>query len=868
MVIAISILASLGQEVSLDNYTGNWTADTSWADNSTPGTTVDGINIDIYGNITLNGNLTFDQGTITVHDTLVIHGNLNLLNNAILSIASSGIFIVDGDYYSENKVEVTTGGTLVVTGNFSMTGAEDQGSFTNDGSIFIFDDTPEIKLGDEYTDLLCPDSSDYPDNCAYGDEIDISVDPVNDFFTEVTCSQNDIVAPMLVLPAIAPVESASDIPAVYNNYNALIAAGGNATDDCSINKASFTHLSDVSDGNTCLEIITRTYSISDKAGNTVTASQSIAIGDITAPSLTLPILPNFQCTEAIPAPYSSYDELVIAGGSAIDNTGVAINSLQMVSEDTLIVGEWIVVTRVYEIADLCGNTVTVSQDILVKDFILPYLTVPKDLTLCAENAMGTIVNSIDLISCSDNCSAEADMILTYSISGSTTTSGTGNASGVFFYNGTSTVTYTITDETGNASSESFTVTVNPKPITSEINGIGSPLCEASSELYDVVLNPTSSYHWTVPSDASITTDTSGLGVNLIEVQYGFNGGFLTVTETNAIGCAGETKSLAIDLVGCPLIADFDVDISSSCINDSVTVWSTSSGISGKTTYNWDFGSDAQPSAATGPGPHTIIYSSTGNKDIQLLVEEKSIETITRTIALGGIPSDFLGPDQEICEGDSFVFIPEVAGVEYLWHNGSTEKEYLATETEIVSVSIVNDNGCSGSDTVEIVVHPAPPLDLGEDRQVCSTNGEEITVNNYATYQWSTGDITEAITAFSGDGSISLTVTDWNNCSATDEIIILPCINPLSLIEVPTILSPNGDGIQDQWTLPGIELYPDAHIVLFDLYGRKVFQETGGYTNTWNGTYNGKQLPVGRYFYIIDLKSSEIQPLTGSITIIR
>jgi gliding motility-associated-like protein len=193
-------------------------------------------------------------------------------------------------------------------------------------------------------------------------------------------------------------------------------------------------------------------------------------------------------------------------------------------------------------------------------------------------------------------------------------------------------------------------------------------------------------------------------------------------------------------------------------------------------------------------------------------------------------------------------------------------EYTASNSETVSLRVTDEYGCIGNGAAEILVH-APVLDLGEDKQVCDPAGEELYVDGYANYQWSTGDIASSLTVFSGDGPISLTVTDWNNCSATDEITILPC-DITSVIEIPRIISPNGDGIDDTWIIPDIDQYPDAHIQVFDMYGRRIFMVNGDYSNTWDGTYGGRQLPVGRYFYIIDFKSSDLQPLHGAVTIIR
>lgn len=65
-------------------------------------------------------------------------------------------------------------------------------------------------------------------------------------------------------------------------------------------------------------------------------------------------------------------------------------------------------------------------------------------------------------------------------------------------------------------------------------------------------------------------------------------------------------------------------------------------------------------------------------------------------------------------------------------------------------------------------------------------------------------------------------------------------------------SPNGDGVNDQWVISGIASYPEATVAVFNRYGNKVFDSTG-YKTPFNGRLNGTELPVGTYYYIIDLK---------------
>ncbi|SMD00371.1 gliding motility-associated C-terminal domain-containing protein [Pedobacter nyackensis] len=80
------------------------------------------------------------------------------------------------------------------------------------------------------------------------------------------------------------------------------------------------------------------------------------------------------------------------------------------------------------------------------------------------------------------------------------------------------------------------------------------------------------------------------------------------------------------------------------------------------------------------------------------------------------------------------------------------------------------------------------------------------------------------------------------------------------------LSPNNDGVNDEWLLPGMQNYPEATVAIYNRYGHKVF-ETTGYRTPFNGRRNGNELPIGTYYYIIDLKRGcGLQK--GSLTIVR
>lgn len=75
--------------------------------------------------------------------------------------------------------------------------------------------------------------------------------------------------------------------------------------------------------------------------------------------------------------------------------------------------------------------------------------------------------------------------------------------------------------------------------------------------------------------------------------------------------------------------------------------------------------------------------------------------------------------------------------------------------------------------------------------------------------------------------------------------------------VPNFISPNGDGYNDVWTIRGITQYPDAHVQIFDRYGKLFVDRKAGNSDTiWDGKYLGREVPSGNYWYIITLTNEK------------
>ena len=88
----------------------------------------------------------------------------------------------------------------------------------------------------------------------------------------------------------------------------------------------------------------------------------------------------------------------------------------------------------------------------------------------------------------------------------------------------------------------------------------------------------------------------------------------------------------------------------------------------------------------------------------------------------------------------------------------------------------------------------------------------------------------------------------------------------SSLVVTNTFTPNGDGTNDKWSVTGLRFYEGARISVFDKAGDRMF-----YTEIpdqgWDGTFNGKELPIGSYFWVIEaLEVGEIR--RGILNLIR
>lgn len=181
---------------------------------------------------------------------------------------------------------------------------------------------------------------------------------------------------------------------------------------------------------------------------------------------------------------------------------------------------------------------------------------------------------------------------------------------------------------------------------------------------------------------------------------------------------------------------------------------------------------------------------------------------------------------------------------------------------IYNINLVIDEGLPTQENFcrNIVVLDSADMSLGNDTVIAA--GTTIVLqpdSSFSSYQWSTGS-TEASIQVNQAGTYLLLVTNRFGCKATDEIEVIIDIG------IPNFFTPNGDGYNDTWEIPFLLTEPEAVVSVFDRFGNLLVKYKP-VEHSWDGKSNGREMPMGTYWYIIDVPGVS-KPYKGSVTIKR
>ncbi len=353
-----------------------------------------------------------------------------------------------------------------------------------------------------------------------------------------------------------------------------------------------------------------------------------------------------------------------------------------------------------------------------------------------------------------------------------------------------------------------TVFVSNKPVATHTAlftpCVDSPVVFKSSYTYGAV--PPVTYHWFFGDGTSRTITTSDTVVHRYTVP---SGGIVTRHFVSVgAGCVSDTFTLIPIPIYANPVASFSATSDSFCFDKPVTFNSTiSSGSISE--WRWSWGDGFQLS--TTPPPIAHIYSAPGTYNATLTVRNNTANggcisaPFSLPVKVYARPKVNAGPDLYIQPGQSITINASVTG------SGNFNLSWSNAGT-LSSGSIANPVA-------------TPP----------------VTTNYVLT-------ASEAISM----------------CSASDEMTIFT----VSKLFIPNSFTPNGDGKHDTWNIPGMALYPDARVTIYNRYGERVYDATSYPNRPWDGSYKGQPVANGSYVYFIQLNNDKKETFKGFILVIR
>jgi len=402
------------------------------------------------------------------------------------------------------------------------------------------------------------------------------------------------------------------------------------------------------------------------------------------------------------------------------------------------------------------------------------------------------------------------------------------------------------------------------------------VCQGSS--LNLIVNQLSghTYQW-IKDGSDILGQTSGtLSVNQEGVYN------VRVTNTT-LGCSKTTNNVAVKVFTMPVSA-FIPSTVSTCVDKSVSFTSQSTFDSRAiVAYAWDFG-DATTSTLESPSK---TYATAATRNVQLTVSYTGVTGCSNAaapksivVAAPQIPV-ITASANPICAGEASLLSVTGTFNTYNWTGpatGSTSTLNINQPGTYV-VNTVETNSCTSTAQIIITAKPLLTLEVtvddesvvsGEDVTVFSGIPVQLVASGADSYSWSpTEGLDNPFVANPKATPLvetSYTVTGSKNGSCDGTFTLHIKFDPAGTsFQPPNVFSPNGDAANDLWVVPGAQNFSDCTLSIYNKQGSKVFEEKG-YTNNWDGNFEGKQLPEGTYYYV--LTCPDKQPETGHVLLAR
>ncbi len=387
------------------------------------------------------------------------------------------------------------------------------------------------------------------------------------------------------------------------------------------------------------------------------------------------------------------------------------------------------------------------------------------------------------------------------------------------------------------------------------------------------ITPTAETCFGLNNGSAVVSATGGTGTltyvwsdgQTTATATGLTPGTYTVTVSDALSC--ESVAIAIVGAGANIIASFTAT-DETCFNAcDGTISVSASGGTGTLDYAWSDG-NATTSARTGLCAATYGFTVS---DANNCTESGSVDVLS-----AGALFVNLGSDLTFCDGLSVTLDAGTGFAQYAWSTNETTQTIEVTQSGDYSVTVTSGM-CSASDTVNVSVIPAPVININpSDTTITIGNGVALTTTVSGTangnYFWtpsiylSCDDCAAPVATPTPEGDYVYTVNyyDEQECAGSDSVLIKVLPENFTPV-VPSAFTPDGLGGNNTiYVLPA-----GIAVKEFRVYNRWG-QEVHNATVAWDGTFEGKEQPVGTFSYyaVVQLPDGKEQRLSGVFSLLR
>lgn len=285
---------------------------------------------------------------------------------------------------------------------------------------------------------------------------------------------------------------------------------------------------------------------------------------------------------------------------------------------------------------------------------------------------------------------------------------------------------------------------------------------------------------------------------------------------------------------------------------------------------WDFGDmnggsgDSVDHQYMSAGTYSVLYVVTNSEGCADSMRRSVPITATPTISITA------GTNNPFCIGDSLL-VTVSGGTSVMWlHDFNTNRARYFWTKGLYKVRAYNGPQCFVDDSILVKTHPTAKISAGPDTLVLKGRILNLSGDGAVIYNWKPASAVDDTAKQNPrirpltPTSFYLQGTDSNGCIGYDTVLV--DVKEPGFIRIPNLITPNGDKKNDVWDLKELPMADLCSVRIYNNEGILVYS-VSNYNNDWDGSFRGKKLPEGVYFYQLECPF-EPEPYKGYIQIIR